>query len=578
VTRRARAGARAVALALAALALAACATVPGSSPVEVLGRTGEAEQAPAVGPVDGSNPLDLVRDFVLASGSSGDRHGSARRFLAEEAAGWDDGAGLTVLDGQFDTVPTPGAPNSADEATIRIRGTAIGRLTATGAFEPNQAMFQQDVTVVRREGQWRISDLPDGVVVPLTNFRDNYRAVRIWFTDPVRRLAVADLRYVPTVPARAQAARVADLLLGGPSGALIGAAVSQLPPQAELRSNVSNSPDGVLVVDLTGVGELDPPGRRLLAAQVVLSLAEVNVVRVRLLVDGEPLLADRPDVTRADVDDLVAESQPGQEVPGLVVSGGRLRQLTGPEPSTPLPGPAGDGSLDVESAGLSADGQRLAVVARQGARRVLLVGGAADPGLSTTSLEGATVSRPTWVPGGTEAWTVLDNRTVARVLTEATAPPRADRVDAGELTGIGPINDLRLSRDGMRVVAVVGTGLYTAAVARSVDGEVALRNVRRLRPLDLGEVVTADWGSADSVVSVSRGPELPVAQTSVDGLGLQAVLSNNLTPPLSAIAAGPSRPLLVTDQTGVWSFAFGDQTAWRQVLGSAPDAVPLYPG
>jgi hypothetical protein len=111
-----------------------------------------------------------------------------------------------------------------------------------------------------------------------------------------------------------------------------------------------------------------------------------------------------------------------------------------------------------------------------------------------------------------------------------------------------------------------------------VDGGVVLRNVRRLRPLDLGEVVTADWGSADSVASVGRGPELLVAQTTVDGLGMQPVLGNNLTPPLSAVAASANRPLLVTDQTGVWSFAFGDQSAWRQVPGSAPDAVPLYPG
>ena len=43
------------------------------------------------------------------------------------------------------------------------------------------------------------------------------------------------------------------------------------------------SPDGALIVDLTRLGDLDEPARRLLAAQVVLSLAEVNVARVRLL-------------------------------------------------------------------------------------------------------------------------------------------------------------------------------------------------------------------------------------------------------------------------------------------------------
>jgi hypothetical protein len=55
------------------------------------------------------------------------------------------------------------------------------------------------------------------------------------------------------------------------------------------------------------------------------------------------------------------------------------------------------------------------------------------------------------------------------------------------------------------------------------------------------------------------------------------VLGNNLTPPLTAVAAAPNRPLLVTDQGGVWSFAGGGQDAWRQVLGGASNAVPSTP-
>jgi hypothetical protein len=570
--------ARLVVLLLLAAVLTSCATVPDSSPVQVLGRSGEGDQTPAEGPVDGGNPLDLVRDFVFASGASTDRHGSSRRFLAPEADNWDDSAGMTVLDGNFDTVPTPGTPGSGDTASIRIRGTAIGRVTSSGAFEPDQAPFQQDVTVVRRDGQWRISALPNGVVVPLSIFRNNYRSVRIWFVDPVRRLVVPDVRYVPSVPARAQPARVADLLLGGPASAMVGAATSVLPTGAKLRSNVATSPDGALVVDLTGVGELDGPARRLLAAQIVLSMAEVNVVRARLLVDGEPLLPDRPDVSRADVADLVAEPPPAADVPELVVSGGRLRQLADSGAGTPSDGPAGNGAYDVESAGMSVDGRRLAVVARSGGRRQLLVGGTTDPQLTPTGLDAAAMTRPTWAPDGNEAWTVSDGRTVTRVLLDGANPPRTGPVDADQLTAFGPIRDLRLSRDGLRIAAVVGTGLYTAAVARTGDGGVNIIDVRRLRPLDLGEVVAADWRAADQIVSVSRGPDLLVAQTSVDGLGLQQVLGNNLTPPLSAVAATSNQPLLVTDQTGVWDFAFGDQSAWRQVLGSAPDAVPLYPG
>jgi Lipoprotein LpqB beta-propeller domain/Sporulation and spore germination len=567
-----------VALLLALAALAGCASVPESSPVQVLRNVGEGD-APAVppGPVEGSNPLDLVRGFVYASGSSVDRHGAARRFLAPEAEPWNDAAGLTVLDEQFDTVYAPDVGDPVpDLRTVRIRGTAIGRLTPQGAFDPDQAPTQVDLTVVRRDGQWRISRLDDGVLVRVSDFRANHRAVKSYFLDPVRRAVVPDLRYLPSVPARAQAARAMELLLAGPSGALQGAATSVLPPTARLRSNVAETPEGALIVDLTQVGDLDEPTRRLLAAQIVLSLAEVNVQTVRLLVDGEPLLAGRPDLTRDDVQSMNAEVQPGADVPALVVHGGRVRRLVLPATDEPVAGPAGDGSLDVESASTTADGTRLAVVVRRGGDRQLLVAG--PEGVPRSVAIDGRMSRPSWTPSGMEVWTVLDGRVVARVLVDDDGSTRTNQVNAAELTSSGRVEDLRLSRDGLRVVAVVDGGLYTAAIARGSDGDVAIRNVRRLRADDLGDVVAADWRAPETVVAISRRAERPVSLVSADGLNWQPVPSSNLTPPLSAIAAAPSRPLLVTDQGGVWSFAGGELDTWRQVIGGVPDAVPLYPG
>ncbi len=573
----ARGGRRLAVLLLVVAALAGCASVPTSSPVQVLRRVGDADAAVLPpGPVDGSNALDLVRGFVYASGSSPDRHGAARRFLAPEAAEWDDGVGVTVLDERFDTVyPSTVAPEG-DVRTVRIRGTALGRLTPGGWFEANQAPVQVDLGVVRRDDQWRIARLPAGVLVRLSDLRANYRTVKTWFVDPVRGVAVPDLRYLPGSPTRAQAARAMELLLAGPSGALQGAATSVLPPGAQLRSNVATSPEGALIVDLTQVGELDETRRRLLAAQVVLSLAEVSVGRVRLLVDGAPLLADRPDLTRDDVGALVAEPAPVPAAPALVVYGGRVHQVTGTQPDIALPGLVGNGAPTVQSAAASPVGGRIAVVAG-GPRPRLLTGGPGGP-VTPVGLEAASMTRPSWGPSGTEIWTVLDSAAVTRVQFDADGKARVDRVDAAPLTALGPVSDLRLSRDGLRVVAVVRGKLYAAAAARRPDGEVTLRNVRPLRSADLGDVVAADWRAAETVVAVSRSGESLVSQVSVDGLTSDAVPSSNLTPPLQAVAAAPNRPVLVTDQSGVWSFAGGDLESWRQVVGGVPDAVPLYPG
>ncbi|WP_232665110.1 LpqB family beta-propeller domain-containing protein [Pseudonocardia sp. TRM90224] len=564
---------------------AGCASVPESSPVEVIRRISDGEDAaPPPGPAADSNPLDLVRDFVTASGSSTDNHGVARRFLTSEAQSWDDTASVTVLDGQIDTIPAPSGPpgvrdpDATPTITIRIRGNQIGRVTSSGSFEPARQDFVADVDVVQRDGQWRISALPAGVVIPLLIFKDNYRAVRTWFVDPTRRLVVPDIRYIPAVPARAQAARVMDLLLAGPSGALQGAATTQFAQGVRLRSNVAVGPDNAHVVDLTRTGELNDDERRLLAAQVVLSLAEVNVARVRLLVDGEPLVPGKTEWTRDDVAALSAETQPRADVPALVVTGGKVGDLNAPVPGSVLPGAFGNGSYFAESAASSLDGQRLAVVISTPPSRTLLLGGIAEGGrIEPVALNPSTMSRPTWTPTGNEVWTVLDSSTVARVVLDNAGVVRTDRVNADELTTHGRITDMRLSRDGMRVAAVVAGRLYSAAVARSVDGEVAIRNVRVLPPA-LGTVVGVDWRASDSLVAITGGPEAAVVQVAADGLQDTPVIRNNLTPPFKAIAAVPNRSMLVTDDSGIWSFSGGEQDAWRQVLGNARDAVPLYPG
>ena len=182
-----------------------------------------------------------------------------------------------------------------------------------------------------------------------------------------------------------------------------------LVTNAQLRSNVATSPDGALIVDLTQLGDLDEAGRRLLAAQVVLSLAEVSVGRVRLLADGAPLLPDRSDLTRDDVASLIAEPAP-TTVPALVVYDGRVHQLNG-QLDTALPGPIGNGEVAVQSAASSPDGRRVAVVAADGPRRRLLVGGA-EGAAAPVGLEAGTMTRPSWAPTGSEVWTVLDATTV----------------------------------------------------------------------------------------------------------------------------------------------------------------------
>lgn len=622
-TARLRLAVLAVLLAL----VGGCATVPGSSDVQVLRRVGDAaEPTMPPGPSRGAGPLETVRGWVNASGATGERHEAARAFLTPQAAGgWDDGAAPTVVADQVDTVFTdqPVAPGTS---AVRVRATRLGALSPEGAFVTQPGQVDLVVALVQANGQWRISGLPPGTVVRRRDLRANTRPARAWFLDPVRGTPVGETRYLATSPARSVAARALQLVLAGPSASLSGAAVSALPPGATLRASASVLADGTPVFDLTRLGGLDDARRMQIAEQVGLTLAGVGVSRVRLLADDVPLLPQRPDVTLADLlaalppgaaagRDLPADATarpPGASgAPGVLVTAGRVHTIGG----DPVEGPAGTGTYDALSAATGDDGRMLAVVSDSGpddsieaagspgavapaapppgppAHRVRVLAGRAGAELTPTGLDGATAVQPTWTPGGRAVWTVLDGTRVVRAVRDpdpgpsAAASLRAAPIDASALiaaAGPGrPLEALRLSPDGVRVAAVAGGRVLVGAVARDGMGGVRIGSVEVLRPEALGGILDVAWTRTDQLVAVGARADRPITFVSVDGLDVDTGPTTNLTPPVTAVAAAPGRPLVVVDSSGAWTLPVEGADAgevWRSVPGAGPGAAPGYSG
>lgn len=576
--RRLRPGTGAVGLGmLVCLAvLAGCASIPEHSSVQVLRQTGDTGAAVPDGPIEDGDPLGLVRGFVYASGRPDDRHASARRYLAAGASSWDDGASLTVLAERFDTVFAPGTAEAGpDRAVVRVRGTRLGTVDAAGAFEPDPQPVEVDIGVVRQDDHWRIDRLPPGVMVRLSDFRSHYRSLRAWFVHARRGTLVSDPHYIPSTQPTQLAARATEVLMRGPSSGLAGAATTAFPPTARLRSAVTESPDGVVVVDLTGVAGLSPEDRRLLAAQVALTLAEVSVPRVRLLSDGEPLLPDRPEVTRDDFAALVAGPDRMPAYP-LVVDGGRVHRLVEGGRDTPVAGQAGNGSFDVVDAASSPRAGRIAVVSREETGTQRLLTGPVDGRLTATPVSGAVVTALSWNAVGDEIWAVADGR-LRRVTVPATGPPVEAPLDTTSLDGVREIDDIALSREGGRIAVVADGRVLVGPVVPGPGGAVAIGPLRELRPGDLDGAVAVDWRSSEQLV-VAADSERPVSLVTIDGLVLDPLPGTNLTSPLRAVTAAPGRPIYVTDRTGLWSFSGGDLEAWQQTVGASTDARPFYPG
>ena len=597
-------------LGLVALLLAGCATVPGSSDVTVLRRVGDpAEPSAPPGPSRGAQPLEIVRGWILASGATAERHSAARAFLSPPAAGsWDDGASPTVVSDRLDTVFSPGG-GQPGTASVRVRADKLGTLRPDGAFVADPGTVDVVVGLTENNGVWRISALPAGTIVRHTDLRANTRPVRTWFLAAVGGAPVGETRYLATSPVRSVPDRLLDELFSGPSDDLHGAALSALPAGVLLRSAVGTTSDGVTTVDLTHLGPvaaLDEARRTQIAQQVVLTLAGVGVDRVRLLVDGAPLLDGRPDLGVDDVlaglppavrdrPDLPSDPAAGDAAPAspaVVVTGGRVRAVpqdagTGTDPGRPAAPDLVTGVTDARSASPSPDGRDVAVVGLEGTAMRLSVG-RAGAAAAPTAITGATIARPSWTPDGAEVWTVVDGRPVraTRAGSSADAPVLTPvGLDATALVTLGPVTALRLSPDGATVALVAGGRVVLATVVRDAGGGARLSAPRVLRPGPAGEaldsVLDLTWSQPDRLVAVGSAAGHPVQLASADGLDLDDGPTTNLTPPVTAVAAAPDRPTLVVDQGGLWALpANGTDGAevWRSVPGGSNSSVPAYPG
>jgi len=564
------------AVVLLAVLVPGCATVPESSDVQVLRSVPAGPQvAPPAGPTPGASPFRLVRDFIEATGTPANGHAAARAFLTRQAAAsWDDDAGLTVIEDSPDT-PESGPVRGSDSSSVVIRAARIGTLAADGSFTSDGGLSSVVLDLVREDGEWRISNPPPGVLVESTAFQQNYVTVSAWFVEPTGGTLVPDMRWVPAQPDDTLAGRALDVLLAGPSEALADAVVSAFPPGAHPRSNMLVGPEGRAVIDLAGMEAVEAQERRLAAAQIVRTLdGLVRRPPFQLLADGEPLVAGKRDWRPADITSYTATSGPRPDVPGLVVHDGRLRGLDG----APLPGPAGSGELTVLTAARSSpEGERLAAVATRPDGRLQLLVGATGGGLTAVALDAISMTRPTWRPSGNEIWTVINGTTVAGVALSDSAPAATYQVNAAELAEFGPITELRLSRDGVRVAAVVGGQLVVATVV-SRPGEVSIQQARVLRAGSIPPLVSVDWARSHQLVVTSSDPAPQVSEVSVDGLVYQPMSSTNLTAPLAGVVAAPGRETVVSDANGLWTYSPG-QEVWEPLLGGiGPGAVPLYPG
>lgn len=269
-------------LALMLVWLSACTQIPTSGPIEevpVPDDPAGIEIAPQP-PRGGDQPRQIVEGFLLALADPDSDHEVARAYLARGVSEhWHPRASTRIYEG---TVVDRG-----DGAVLR--GRVVGELEMTGRFVQDGAQLEHDFGLTMEDGQWRIAQPPEGVLISRYLFDRFYSRVNMYFMDPTGRHVVPDLITVPTTALTPE--RIVRAQLTGPSHHLVPVVSNAVPVDATLASDGATiDADGVVTVAFKGLDpNMDAEQRRRFGAQLLWSLTAVpRTTGLKVTNDGWP--------------------------------------------------------------------------------------------------------------------------------------------------------------------------------------------------------------------------------------------------------------------------------------------------
>ena len=509
-----------LAVLLAIVATAGCGVSETRRPVdlgdaEVAGRTaGETRDPPS--PTSAFTPSQLVVSYLQAAvGDPKEALNRVREFFVPKPD-WEPSPAITVVR----LIGDPSSTRQGSKTQVLVRMQTVGRLNATGSFDPEgDARPRTETFLVVDEGgrnQFRLEKAPVGLMISDTTLERFYAPspVYFWNRDTERPRLVPDLRYVPlTIALERRINQVVEWQLVGPSPWLEPAVLFQtgvkLKEAVVLRSN------GPVVVNLSSAAVSDKPEElRRLADQLRWTVrAHVSGPGVDLQIEGQKLaesigdgyLAANPAAETRDAAlfDIDAES-------GKVVS------RSGPKlPPRVLEAKA---NASVRYAGISADPYNVAAYVNQDDQLTVAKLGAPDAHVS--DLPGP-IGRPVWIPESNDQFLVP----AGGMLHVINARRRASPITP---PGIGRVDAVSVSPDGRRVALAAGGRAYVGALEVGKGSVKVGSQLRELVPGRMSvaavawaseaRVLVAGWGisgkkaalfraTADGAIAIENSPE-----------------------------------------------------------------------
>ena len=510
----------AVLLALVVATLSGCVQMPDSGPVVESQSEGGVDSGSSVyrvpkPPQAGDTRPDVVRGFLAAMQAIPIQTNTAREFLTQEASASWAPQDETIT---YAVPPTPRETGSSVAITL----TEPDHLDSRGAWQGALPPGRRTITfpMLFENGEWRIDQAPDALIVPETWFEQNYRQVSLYFFDPTATMLAPQPVHVPR--GEALASTLTRGLLMGPGEGMDRVMQSFIPRGLKVAVGVAVSDDGIADIPLTGdAGELTPSSIELMMAQFAWTLRQDPAIEgIRVSIDGAPV--PLPGGVSSYSVDGGAEYDPAgfQASPllyalrdGLVVFGAGLDEVSGP---------FGTEDQGIRSIGIDLEADRVAAVADKGAS--VLVGplASSDRGKVRAVASGTDFLPPAW-DFSDRIWLIDRTKDGARVRYVDD-----DRVSALDVPGITgrTVRMFIVSRDGTRILAVVrgrnGDSLVVARIEHGSSGRV-VGALHAERISDEGEVQlpirAMSWHTPTSIAVLSPFPQRlsQVRLAAVDG-------------------------------------------------------------
>ena len=354
--------------------VSACARIPSDSQVGTITidpESGAQTRVDAEGPKPGDGPDAIVRGFITAGASFNNNFSVARSFLTDSlAAEWNPTSSVKIVKREvsLDSVTTNIA---TDSQTVSFEIPVSAGLDARGVFHENQADTSATMEFHLRQvnGEWRISEAPDGLLVSRTNFDNMFRPFPLYFYTPDFNYLVPDLRWF--LRTSATTTDMVSATLEGPAKYLAGAVVSPIPDNTSLTPRSVTIEDGQAEVGLSATG-LDSKTHERIFTQLETTLLSLGSVT--------SLQLQTPDATLTG--GVSVNARVPSEPVAVAISNDSLVLLNGNERNTIDKSPRVDGgrapalSMDAdEVAWLSETGKEINHFDRtQGSSNQILVG------------------------------------------------------------------------------------------------------------------------------------------------------------------------------------------------------------